>query len=299
MSGVSRPLVALVVIAVAVYLGFTPLFDLVPNGVPKAVVSSSFGAIFVIILTMYLLNKQSEIQFRLKKGERVFDEKVKIFQQAIDEVRMVAEDGAISELEMNKLPFLLMKLQLVADHQTIQRFIELYKMLTTAFKDSSDDEVKLTDKDKSELLRLLAKFADECRKDLEITISSEANTSIDNALAAIEGSTEAIASKRDLTKYEFNGQKLSKGRYVLAVVTDYVLKNPSVCLDELKAKFPDNLQGSYGVVESLDKAKEIAAGGRKRHFINDDEVISLPDAEIAVCSQWGLTNITKFRKHMS
>lgn len=299
MSGVSRPLVALVVIAVAVYLGFTPLFDLVPNGVPKAVVSSSFGAIFVIILTMYLLNKQSEIQFRLKKGERVFDEKVKIFQQAIDEVRMVAEDGAISELEMNKLPFLLMKLQLVADHQTIQRFIELYKMLTTAFKDSSDNEVKLTDKDKSELLRLLAKFADECRKDLEITISSEANTSIDNALAAIEGSTEAIASKRDLTKYEFNGQKLSKGRYVLAVVTDYVLKNPSVCLDDLKAKFPDNLQGSYGVVESLDKAKEIAAGGRKRHFINDDEVISLPDAEIAVCSQWGLTNITKFRKHMS
>lgn len=295
---VSRPLAALVVIAVAVYLGFTPLFELVPNGLPKAVVSSSFGAIFVIILTMYLLNKQSEIQFKLKKGERVFDEKVKIFQQAIDEVRLLAEDGVISANEMNKLPFLLMKLQLVADDQSIDKFIKVNTMVTKAFSDIADDEVKLTDKDKVNLLRLLAEFADECRTDLEISISSNSNKSISRAVAAIEDSANAVAGKRDLTKYGFNGQQLSKGRYVLAVVSDYVTKNPKANFDDLKTAFPDNLQGSFGVIDRLENARKIAMGGRKRHFINDDELLSLPDGKVAVCSQWGLTNINKFQKHL-
>ena len=59
----TKTLVALAVIAVAVYIGFTPLYELItPNGgVAGAVVGSSFGAIFVIILTMYLLNKQTEL----------------------------------------------------------------------------------------------------------------------------------------------------------------------------------------------------------------------------------------------
>ena len=47
-------ILAIAIIGVAVYLGFTPLYTLVPDGVPKAVISSSFGAIFVIVLTMYL-----------------------------------------------------------------------------------------------------------------------------------------------------------------------------------------------------------------------------------------------------
>ena len=62
-----RTLIAIGIIGVAVYLGFTPLFELVPDGVPKAVISSSFGAIFVIVLTMYLLNKQTEIEQESKK----------------------------------------------------------------------------------------------------------------------------------------------------------------------------------------------------------------------------------------
>ena len=51
-------LIALTVIAVAVYVGFTPLFNLINGGVAGAVIGASFGAIFVIILTMYLLKKK-------------------------------------------------------------------------------------------------------------------------------------------------------------------------------------------------------------------------------------------------
>ena len=63
----SRTLISIAVIAVAVYIGFEPLISNVPDGVAKSVISSSFGAIFVIILTMYLLNKQTEIEQESKK----------------------------------------------------------------------------------------------------------------------------------------------------------------------------------------------------------------------------------------
>ena len=53
---------AIFIIGIAVYLGFTPLFNLIGGGVAGAVVGASFGAIFVIVLTMYLLNKQTEIE---------------------------------------------------------------------------------------------------------------------------------------------------------------------------------------------------------------------------------------------
>ena len=49
-----RTLVGIAIIGISVYLGFTPLFELVEGGVTGAVIGSSFGAIFVIILTMYL-----------------------------------------------------------------------------------------------------------------------------------------------------------------------------------------------------------------------------------------------------
>ena len=76
-------LLALSVIAITVYIGFAPLFSLVGGGVAGAVIGSSFGAIFVIILTMYLLNKQTEIEQETKKSERVFDEKVRLYQQIL------------------------------------------------------------------------------------------------------------------------------------------------------------------------------------------------------------------------
>ena len=45
-----RTLIAIAIIGLSVYLGFTPLFELVNGGVTGNVIGSSFGAIFVIIL---------------------------------------------------------------------------------------------------------------------------------------------------------------------------------------------------------------------------------------------------------
>ena len=118
----SRTLISIAVIAIAVYIGFEPLIANVPDGVAKSVISSSFGAIFVIILTMYLLNKQTEIEQESKKSERVFDEKVRLFREIMDITRDMLLDGKISKEEINRLPFPLIRLQMLANDETIKSF---------------------------------------------------------------------------------------------------------------------------------------------------------------------------------
>jgi len=100
---------------------------------------------------------------------------------------------------------------------------------------------------------------------------------------------------RDTTQYVFNGEFLGKGRLVLAVVKRYVEDHPNITFSALENAFPKGCQGSYGVFALLEDANEIySSKGRKRHFIELDERISLADCTIAICSQWGKTNIAKF-----
>ena len=90
-------------------------------------------------------------------------------------------------------------------------------------------------------------------------------------------------SKRDTTKYDFEGQKgLSKGRLALAIVKRYCLeKKPT--LNELKEIFPDKIVKPYGMIRTLDEAKEVSKD-RKRFFINDEDVIELTNGAQACIS---------------
>lgn len=98
---------------------------------------------------------------------------------------------------------------------------------------------------------------------------------------------------RDYTKYLFNGQTYGKNRLVLAVVKDFVEKNPQITFSQLKSKFPDSLQGRETfTTETLAKQKY-----DRRNFIEPEELITLSDETIAVSTQWGLGNINPFIEH--
>ena len=132
---------AIFIIGIAVYLGFTPLFNLIGGGVAGAVVGASFGAIFVIVLTMYLLNKQTEIEQESKKGERVFDEKVKLYQKILNNTKEMVEDGAISKAEIAELPFLMMELQVLGGDETIIAYEGVFSTINEIFKEYEEEAV--------------------------------------------------------------------------------------------------------------------------------------------------------------
>jgi hypothetical protein len=103
------------------------------------------------------------------------------------------------------------------------------------------------------------------------------------------------ASSRDYTKYRFDEKTYGKGRLVLAVVKKFVEDHPDLSYSELENYFPKKTQGSSGVFDLQSTANDIyAATSRKRHFINPEDIIKLKDAQIAVSTQWGASNIDKF-----
>ena len=88
------------------------------------------------------------------------------------------------------------------------------------------------------------------------------------------------------------GKNLPKNRLVLEVVAHYAAERKFFSLPDLKNIFPDNIQGTFGVVASLDDANAENAKGYKRYFT--DNAIHLEDGPVAVCNQWRADNLAAF-----
>lgn len=100
--------------------------------------------------------------------------------------------------------------------------------------------------------------------------------------------------RRDTTKYSFDGKILGKNRLVLEVIRKYVSKNPDVSMDELERVFDKSLQGSLGVVRSLEDVKLTITDWEKRFFTKPEEILTLIDGMSVVCTQWEISNINNF-----
>lgn len=309
-----KTLFAIAVIGVSVYLGFSPLFDLVPRGVPQAVISSSFGAIFVIILTMYLLNKQTEVEQESKRGERIFDEKVTLYNDILEKTKVMLADGAISQEEINRLPFLVMRLQMLGGDETIQAYIQIYAELNETYHDNDGELVEIPDEKKDLLYKLLIGFAGQCRKDIGIS-DKDIDESILNS--AVKTVIQTGKKKRDTSKFFFKNAELAKNWYVLEVITDYVRNNPAITFSVFSKLFPRDLKGKSKTFEfwkTYDEALEhYAESGYTRYFISKtqnsdkranrdiegkDLVIKLADAEVCISNQWDISGVKNFIKHI-
>ena len=302
-------LIALVVMAFAVSLGFAPLFELIGEGIAGEIIGSSFGAIFVIILTMFLLNKQTEIEQESKKSERLFDEKVNIYQKIFDICSDMLMDGKLSQDEINRLPFPLIKLQMLASEDVIIAFQEVFNELNRVY-DVEGEVVTIQDSDKVEIYRLLSVFSNECRKDLEIS-----DVPVDPEIQRMTVSTISSANKKsnDYTKYEFDGKKLPKNRYVYEVISNHILLNSELTLAEfqdgvLKRDF-EGRSGVYETWKTYDEIKELHNSGKSgvfRYFVgksgdvlNDNElVLRLKDCETCLSRSWGIGHMDVFKESM-
>ena len=302
-------LIALIVMAFSVSLGFAPLFEFIGEGIAGEIIGSSFGAIFVIILTMFLLNKQTEIEQESKKSERLFDEKVNIYQRIFDLCSDMLMDGKLSQEEINKLPFPLIKLQMLACEDVVVAFQEVFNELNLIY-DVEGEVVTIQDHDKVEIYRLLSTFSNECRKDLEIS-----DVSVDPKIEQMTVSAISAANKKanDYTKYEFDGKKLPKNRYVYEVISNHLRLNPELTLkqfkDDVLARDLGGRTGIYETWKTYEEIKEIHNSGKSgtfRYFIgkggdviNDNElVLKLKDSQICLSRFWGIGHMNSFRDSM-
>ena len=252
--------------------------------------------IFVIILTMYLLNKQTEIEQESKKSERVFEEKVQLYQGMLDTVGEMLIDGKITKEEVNKLPFPLIRLSMLGKDETIEAFKDVNKKLNEIYSSNDDDDVVLNDEQKQDVYQLLAKFASKCRLDLEV--GDEATDKL--IQSTVETITETGKKEKNRTKYSFDGKEYNKNYYIYHVIKNFVDQNPELTLKEFSNKVPSNSSGRKNLWLTYDEAIAHFEKTRyARYFISrsqkrgskrpdgetveeKDMVLKLIDAEICI-----------------
>ena len=294
-------LVILVLVGFVVFFGYGPLFDLVGGGIPGRILGATFGSIFAILMTMFLLNKQTEIEQESKKSERVFDEKVVLYKNILGMSKEMLEDGQLDSKEILALPFTLIKMQMVGGDEAIKIYTSFFEKINDIYEASDDEIVQIPESDKQKVFSLLSRFAVQCRVDLGISDTPIDESIFARAISVVQQSDKAIKGKRDTSKYTFNGEAFAKGRLVHAVVKDYVSKNTDITFDELKKAFPNEWQaggaksGNRAVFVRLADAEQLFEDkGHRRHFFKEGETIQLSDEVIAVTNQWGIDNIGDF-----
>jgi len=294
-------LVILVLVGFVVFFGYGPLFDLVGGGIPGRVLGATFGSIFAILMTMFLLNKQTEIEQESKKSERVFDEKVHLYKHILETTKIMLEDGQLDSKEILALPFTLIQMQMVGGDEAIKVYTSFFEKINDIYESDENEVVKIPESQAQEVFSLLSRFSVQCRVDLGISDTPIDETIFARAITALQQSNDAVKGKRDTSKYTFKGKTFAKGRLVHAVVKDFVTQNPNTTFDDLKKAFPDEWhsdkpnQRNRAVFVRLSDAEQLFKDkGHRRHFFKDGEALQLSDEIIAVSNQWGIGNIGNF-----
>lgn len=131
--------------------------------------------------------------------------------------------------------------------------------------------------------------------ELKQKISEMKNSTESSFSGTVYGKPLVQERKRDTTRYVFNGGVYSKKGLVYAVVNRYVIDHPKIACADLKRIFDKSLQGSLGVVENVETAKQRGdAEYRVRFFADEDKILHLQDGDMVVCTQWGILNIPRF-----
>jgi len=101
----------------------------------------------------------------------------------------------------------------------------------------------------------------------------------------------------DHTRYSLEGGEfLGKNKFVYAVVSTYVKQHPEATFADIVRAFPPELQGSFGVVQTMDLIKVRNYKG-PRYFKEPKYVLRSSDGiPFAVSTQWGKGNIGRFLK---
>lgn len=98
-----------------------------------------------------------------------------------------------------------------------------------------------------------------------------------------------------------NSAPMKKNRSVLATVKLLLSEFPSLTFDEVLEMFPNKLQGSYGVVRTLEDIEERKQRNRtenNRWFLYESDILCSSDGiRFAVSNEWG-DNFVEFQKYI-
>ena len=170
------------------------------------IIAVVLSVVFTAIITTSLLNGQTDADLKLQQQSKVFERKLEIYQQFLDKVRSVIEDGNITREEANDLQFSLSNIAIHTDSKDILEVINNVKKII----DNADIISKSTQSNGNEIPNALVEIVSILRKDLyKETIEEGPKKAIKEAFSnLVKGVADQVESKVDETPESVDRDKL-------------------------------------------------------------------------------------------
>lgn len=151
--GISITPVIILVIGLAAYLGFYPLFQMFQSGAIRELLAAIFGAMVVTFITLLQLRQQTVINEMREKQTQIFKEKLTIFREYLDLVRdivlksravVVDYDISTKSADTIKIIFILSRLRLHCELEIVTKIghnlFKLIEMNATSVANKSEEK---------------------------------------------------------------------------------------------------------------------------------------------------------------
>ena len=295
---------AIIVLSIALYVGFDDLIFGGASGTARDTISAALAAIFVLITTMYMLNKQTDVEHKKKLDTEIFKRKFIIYDQFISILQNIGHYKlTVNDDDYRKCLNKHYELVMVAPAEIVSlsnEILLLLKGIREVGKVKALDEVNLDEVNQQELRDFINDFCILARADFNLPEAEKFNPN------AYKDNMDKVTEpgSKNLDKFEFNGRSYTKNRLVLEVVRHTVDVKKVENIDKLKSLFPDSYW-SEGKESSSKNAfivelKKDAENKRARFFTKKDDIIKFDNsnAEVIVNNQWG-TNFDYFLDKVS
>lgn len=143
--------------------------------------------------------------------------------------------------------------------------------------------------------------------EVDKSVAKQMSSSTSNAGVSTNHEISYVSAPRKKgvrARFSLNGEyPTCKNRSVLRVIEKFMDEFPETSFAELCEMFPKQLQGSYGVVQSIDEIEERSLKNDteySRWFMEPEEILtSGDDVRFAVSSEWGASNYPLLQQYIS
>lgn len=301
-SAINSAYIAVIALSVALYVGFDELIVSGQSETARETLNAAIGVIFVIITTMYMLTKQSEIEQEKELHNEIFRKKLQLYESVIETWQKTCFlETEISTEQYAACVQAQLKLGMIADADVLKSGNEIFKEILIVYND--EIERPMSTNEQGTIFKRLAIFIENARKDLELDQVGLPPDLLDSFKENV-AKAGAVGSK-NYDKFSFNGKILTKNRLVLELVRYVAALDHVETLEDLKGVFPDIFWSKGKEIKRNKNAfivdlEAVAVEKNARFFSKDDDKIHLRSGEVVVVnSQWADDNLQYLLANLS
>ena len=143
---------SIVILALFLYIGYDKLIENILNETARETINSAIGVIFVIITTMYMLNKQTEVESKKELNNEIFKKKISSYEHALSLWQNIGfVDKEIDQKDRAACIEVQLTLMMIAPTEVAKCATEITDTIISVYKSEKKPTLNENDKESNDI----------------------------------------------------------------------------------------------------------------------------------------------------